>query len=144
MRIYIASSWRNNRQPVMVERLRVAGHEVYDFRNPVPSDRGFHWSDIAEVWKSWGAKEFRDALKHPLARQGYASDMAGLRSCDACVLVLPCGRSSHLEMGYAAGMKILTVILLDDGEPELMYCMADHLCLTMDEVCAVLEDPMRS
>ena len=32
MRIYVASSWRNPTQPVMVTTLRDAGHEVYDFR----------------------------------------------------------------------------------------------------------------
>ena len=33
-KIYVASSWRNPHQPAIVEELRVAGHEVYDFRNP--------------------------------------------------------------------------------------------------------------
>jgi hypothetical protein len=33
-KIYLASSWRNERQPELVRILREAGHEVYDFRNP--------------------------------------------------------------------------------------------------------------
>ena len=33
-RIYVASSWRNVYYPEVVTRLREAGHEVYDFRNP--------------------------------------------------------------------------------------------------------------
>jgi hypothetical protein len=45
-RIYVASSWRNDVQPVAVEMFRQLGHEVYDFRNPRPGDNGFHWSDI--------------------------------------------------------------------------------------------------
>ena len=41
-------------------------------------------------------------------------DMAALRSADATVLVLPCGRSAHLELGWAAGSGQRTVVLLDD------------------------------
>lgn len=31
--IYVASSWRNALYPNVVQRLRDARHEVYDFRN---------------------------------------------------------------------------------------------------------------
>jgi hypothetical protein len=31
-KIYVASSWRNEYYPEVVEKLREAGHEVYDFR----------------------------------------------------------------------------------------------------------------
>ena len=37
MHIYVASSWRNTYYPEVVQALRDAGHEVYDFRNP-PTD----------------------------------------------------------------------------------------------------------
>lgn len=47
--IYVASSWRNPYQPVVVGELRFMGHEVYDFRNPEPGSHGFHWSEIDPV-----------------------------------------------------------------------------------------------
>ena len=47
-RIYVASSWRNQYYPEVVEALRAAGHEVYDFRNPPHGGAGFHWTDIDE------------------------------------------------------------------------------------------------
>lgn len=40
-KIYVASSWRNQHYPEVVRRLREAGHEVYDFRNPPHGDAGF-------------------------------------------------------------------------------------------------------
>ena len=43
-KIYVASSWRNEFYPEVVEKLREAGHEVYDFRNPPSGDPGFKWS----------------------------------------------------------------------------------------------------
>lgn len=50
--IYVASSWRNDYQPIVVRELRSEGHEVYDFRNPSHGDKGFQWSDIDANWQS--------------------------------------------------------------------------------------------
>jgi hypothetical protein len=45
-----------------------------------------------------------------------------------------------MELGWGAGAGKFTVVLLDDDqEPELMVKMADHICVTLDEVLAVLE-----
>ena len=34
MKIYVASSWRNQHQPEIVTMLRANGFKVYDFRKP--------------------------------------------------------------------------------------------------------------
>lgn len=127
MNVYVASSWRNEFQPDVVVALRSAGHDVYDFRNPAPGDCGFHWSEIDPNWERWGPDQYIAGLKHPLARAGFRSDMDALTACDACVLVLPSGRSSHLELGWAAGAGKRTAILLDRVEPELMNLMVDAI-----------------
>jgi nucleoside 2-deoxyribosyltransferase len=121
-------------QPGIVHVLRRCGHEVYDFRNPGPGSRGFSWGEIDENWKEWHPLDYRRALGHDIARRGYALDIAALRSCDACVLVLPCGRSSNWELGYAMGQgKPGYVVCLGPEEPELMYSEATIL-VRMDEV----------
>jgi nucleoside 2-deoxyribosyltransferase len=135
MKIYVASSWRNNVQPEVVEALRKEGHEVYHFKNPEPGNHGFHWSEIDPEWKAWNPEIFRESLKHPIAENGFDKDMTALEECDACVLVLPCGRSAHLEAGYPIGAKKLTIIYIPGcEEPELMYKMAAAICTTLDEV----------
>lgn len=138
MKIYVASSWRNRIQPDIVEQLREAGHEVYDFHHPEPGNDGFSWSEIDPNWRSWTTEQFRKALNHPIAVDGFTLDMNALRWCDACVLVLPCGRSAHLELGYAvgAGKKTIALALPEFGphEPELMYRMLNAVCLSVDEV----------
>jgi hypothetical protein len=139
VKIYVASSWRNTYQPIVVLALRVAGHEVYDFRNP-HDGYGFQWSSVDPAWQAWTPRRFRECLSHPAAERGFALDMDALRWCDACVLVAPCNRSAHLELGWATGAGKKTVILLEDGEPELMYKMVDHICLDMDEVLEALGD----
>lgn len=145
MRVYVASSWRNKRQPSVVEALREAGHEVYDFRHPAPENSGFAWSDIDPDWLCWNAQQFRDALDHPIAKRGFAFDMDALDACEACVLVLPCGRSAHLELGYAVGRNKHTFVLLTGrDEPGLMYRMVDGVCSDIDEVIDALADAARA
>ena len=55
-----------------------------------------------------------------------------MNRADTFVLVLPCGKSAHLELGWAVGAGKRTAILLEDPvEPELMYRMVDHLAPNM-------------
>lgn len=128
MNIYVASSWRNHYQPGIVHALRRCGHDVYDFRHPKPGTGGFAWSDIDPAWESWTPEQYREALKHPIAEAGYALDIDALKACDACVLVLPSGRSASWEFGYAMGSgKLGFVVQLEECEPELMYREAQIL-----------------
>jgi hypothetical protein len=139
MRIYVASSWRNLYQPTVVTELRQQGYEVYDFRSPAPGDDGFSWSEIDPDWQSWTSAQYREALQHPLAQVGFAQDKLALQMADITVLVLPCGRSSHLELGYAAGVGQRTaVLMLEPQEAELMYKLCDRVCLSMDELLSWL------
>lgn len=135
LRIYLASSWRCAEQPRVLQVLRDAGHEVYDFRNPAPGNTGFAWSAIDRDWLAWTPERFAARLAtHPVAAAGFALDKAALDWCNTCVLLLPCGRSAHLEAGYAAGQGKRTLFYLspDRFEPELMYLLG-HGCVTTDE-----------
>jgi hypothetical protein len=137
MKIYVASSWRNPLQQEVVRALRGAGHDVYDFRNPEPGDHGFGWRQCATEAQLKDPRAFRDeVLTHPVARAGFGKDMRALTGADATVLVLPCGRSAHLELGYATGAGQLTLVLLDNpmSEPELMYLMNTTICVSIGEV----------
>lgn len=142
MKIYAASSWRNELQPSIVKQLRAAGHSCYDFRNPAPDEHGFSWSEIDPNWQRWTAAQFRDALKHPTAIRGLKLDFDGMNWADATVMVQPCGRSAALELGWAIGAGKRTIILLAESqEPELMFALADKICLTIEEVIAELTLP---
>lgn len=133
-KIYVASSWRNPHQPQVVQNLKAAEHEVYDFRNPKEGDNGFDWSEIDPDWKDWTLQEYQDYLSHPVAEAGYKSDFDAMEWADVFVGVQPFGRSASLEMGWAAGNGKKTLLLLENGEPELMVKMLDHICCSMDEV----------
>lgn len=126
-RIYVATSWRNDAQPRIVQALRADGHAVYDFRNPEEGNHGFSWREVDPEWRSWSPADYVRGLRTGIAHDGFAHDRAALDWCNTCVLVLPCGRSAHLEAGYAKGQgKRVIVYLAEEGfEPELMYLLCD-------------------
>lgn len=140
MKFYIASSWRNPLQPEIVKMVRAMGHEVYDFRNPKPGDTGFHWSEIDPNWEAWDAERYRAGLAHPIAEAGFKSDYDAMQWADACVLVLPCGRSAHLEAGWMIGQgKPTCIALAGEVVPELMYKMAAHVAVSVSDLYEWLE-----
>lgn len=140
-RIYVASSWRNQFQPAVVSALRHHGHDVYDFRNPPNGKPGFAWRDVDPDWQGWSAQRYRDLLTtSPIAAAGFVSDLRGMQWADTCVLVLPCGRSAHLEAGWFCGQGKRCIVLTRDGEePELMALLASDICVSMDEVYRALQ-----
>lgn len=140
MRIYVASSWRNADQPRIVELLRDAGYEVYDFKNPAPGDNGFHWTEIGINWKTWTKYQYRKALNHEIAIEGFSYDYEAMKWADVFVGVQPFGVSASIEMGWAAGHpEKRTVLLMARGEPELMVKVFDYLCCDDSEMLGILK-----
>ncbi len=141
MKIYVASSWRNDYQQEVVKQLREAGDEVYDFKNP-PGGTGFDWADIDPQWQAWDNQTYFAALDHPIAEAGFKSDFDAMEWADACVMVMPCGRSAHVEAGWMQGAGKTTVILATEAEPELMYKMFSLVTDNMGDVLnhLVLQD----
>ena len=134
-RIYVASSWRNKYFPEVVTRLREAGHEVYDFRNPPHGGTGFHWTDIDPDAPNWNYAQYAEGLHHPLAERQFQADIDALNWADTCVLVLPCGRSAHTEAGWMAGAgKRVLAYIPEMVEPELMYKLFDGVAGSLDEL----------
>jgi hypothetical protein len=139
MKIYVASSWRNGKQPYMIDRLKKRGYDVYDFRNPTEGNHGFHWSDIDTFWKTWDSNTLKENLNHRIAINGFTHDFIAMRECNVFLGLMPFGISASIEMGWAAGQGRTTILLLDNGEPELMIKLFDFICTSMKEVLSVLE-----
>jgi hypothetical protein len=121
--VYVASSWRCALQPAVVQVLKAAGIDCYDFRD----SEGFSWKDV-DIWTPCSSEAYFEAIGKERAERGFQRDMEALDRADLVVLVMPCGNSAHLELGYAVGKGKRTIILLDGGslfEPDLMWKMAD-------------------
>lgn len=128
--VYVASSWRNPIHIAVCAALKASGVAHYDFKNP-EGGTAFHWSHVMPSYnhETCDEKEYLEALTHPVSEAGFQADFAAMEKADACVLVLPCGRSAHLELGWFVGQGKRTAVLLDGPVvvPELMYKMVDYL-----------------
>ncbi len=127
-KIYLASSWRNYRYETILEQLQQRGFDVYDFKNPAPGNKGFSWKDTG-VYDINNPTTFAKLIpKDPIALEGFRFDKRALDAAEVLILLLPCGKSAHMEFGYASNANKLTYVLLDPNEkpfePELMYLFA--------------------
>ena len=133
MKIYVASSWRNEFQPTVVAALREDGHEVYDFKD----SEGFHWSEVDPNWRNWTPDEYVAGLQHHCANRGYGRDMEALCAADATVMVMPCGLSAGIEFGYATGSgQQVAVYIPALREPDLMIKMAALVTASLEDIRA--------
>jgi len=143
-RIYIASSWKNaDWVRRLADLLRSQGHEVFDFtdtKNRVPGLDKFVFG--AKEWAAHSGKspdeiKYKDFLTWPPTKRAFASDKAGIDWADTVVLLLPSGRSSHLEAGYAVGRDKCLFIYgdLPVGEFDAMYGFAKHCFWLSEETC---------
>ena len=138
-KIYVASSWRNKYYANVVDRLRAAGHEVYDFRHPPSGTSGFHWTDVDPAAANWTFAQYAAGLTHPLAERQFKNDIDALTWADTCVLVLPCGRSAHTEAGWMAGRgKKVIAYIPEMVEPELMYKLFDTVVGNLDDLADII------
>lgn len=136
MKIYLASSWKNEYYSHVLEILRDEGHDVYDFRTANGS--GFSWTSIDENWKDWvsSRSNYIAALNHPLAVEGFNFDFKAINECDVCVMLMPCGVSASLEAGYAKGCGKKLIVYI----PELQEKNIDLMVKIADMVTPYLED----
>lgn len=143
--IYVASSWRNSLQETVVKVLRAAGYTVYDFKNPQPNT-GFGWQEVMPSYvlgsETTDRTEYLEALEHPRSVEGFESDMQAMEAADLILLVLDCGKSAHLELGWAAGAQKLSAILMieETVTPELMYKMVDKIVTSATELLDWIEE----
>lgn len=138
-RIYVASSWKNQYFETVVDLLTgpSENHECYDFKRT--SGAAFHWSEAGVNSAGETVENYLAGLNHPRSVAGFHSDFSHMEWADTFVLILPCGRSAHLELGWAVGKGKPTAILLEPGRdvepPELMYKMVDHIAPDLTSLC---------
>ncbi len=126
MKIYMASSWKNSSQVrEIAQYLRTCGFKVDDFTDDSRGRYVFHWSEIGDLYELDAINFLRDER----AQRTFREDKKWIDWADAVVLLLPAGRSAHLEAGYAKGTGKLLIILGDfpKGEFDVMYGFADLL-----------------
>lgn len=113
MKIYVIGSLRNPDVPEVANYLRTRGFEVFDDWYAAGPEADDKWM----AYEKGRGRNFIGALRGEAARHVFQFDREHLETSDAAVLVMPAGKSGHLELGYIAGRGKPTALLLKD-EPE--------------------------
>jgi len=126
MKIYVASSWRNQFEAIALAKdLRSQGHKVDCFCEPKKGRFVFHFTEIKNHFNIDGIEFLKDSK----SQKAFKEDKKWIDWADAVVMLLPCGKSSHLEAGYAVGKgkKLYIIGEFPIGEFDVMYGFADKL-----------------
>ena len=133
MKIYIASSWENEDVVLaLAKKLREWGHNVDCFADDSTGRFVFHFSEIGDL-SEIDAISFLDDER---SQKAFAEDKKMIDWADAVVMLHPCGKSSHLEAGYAvgAGKKLFMIGAFPKGEFDVMYGFADFMTRDLFEL----------
>jgi len=144
MRIYIASSWKNQEKVLaLAKRLESEGFEVDAFCRATDKRYSFHWSEFVDDEAELLNYNAIDFLNDPRVYRAFKEDKKWLNWSECVIMLMPCGRSSHLEGGYAKGNGKLLYIYgeFPKGEFEVMYALADGLYHTrqIDDLINILK-----
>lgn len=130
--LYLIGSLRNPEVPKIANTIRTeAGVEVFD-----------DWYAAGEraddAWKAYEQARGHDyitALKGHAANHVFEYDAFNLNRATMGLLVLPAGRSGHIEFGILRGQGKPGWILLDDADArwDVMYKFASGIVTSVEE-----------
>jgi hypothetical protein len=120
--IYLIGSLRNPRLPMLASRLREALPDAEVFDDWFSA--GHEADDMWKTYEQGRGRNYREALQGHAAKHVFEFDKRHLDRATHVLLVLPAGKSGHMEAMYAQyGAKAKTAILLDpdDVRWDVMY-----------------------
>lgn len=130
--VYLIGSLRNPEVPLIGDALREAGFEVFDdwfAAGPIADDS---WME----YEKGRGTHYKDALNGFAAEHVFEFDFHHLNRSSFGILVLPAGKSGHLEIGYLAGQGKPTYVLFKE-EPErwdVMYKFMNNVFFSKEEM----------
>ena len=104
----------------LIKGIEDKGYSCYNFlaKPCTPESEGLPWVDQMNILES-----SEDFWNDPNHRRHFEEDMAGLRSADTIVLLLPAGKAAHMEAGVSYGLNKNMVIIGEVENPETLYLM---------------------
>jgi hypothetical protein len=126
---FVSSRWRNRDLVLeLVEKLRKKGKTVYCFfEGPHAIDRTEN--DPEEDMQNF---EKRNWWNDPYVKEVFDTDMTAEKNSETLILLLPAGKSAHIEAGAAFGMGKKCILIGEQKEAESLYLIFDQYYPTID------------
>jgi len=136
---FIASRWRNKDSVLeLTRKLREKGENVYCF---IESEASQKYVEV--LHKDTGKQmEILEAIENwredPRVKELFKGDMNALRESEAVILLLPAGKSSHIEAGVAYGFGKKLILIGEQKETETLYLIFNEVYPGIDDFIASL------
>lgn len=130
--IYVAGSLKSPRPREIANLLRLEGHKVFDDWHAAGWNADTEWKEYEKA----RGHTFREALVGAFAEHGFAFDRTNMLASHVFVLVLPAGKSGHMELMFCQGIGIKGIVYMD-REPEdwdLMYKFVNKIVIGEQEL----------
>jgi len=123
---FIASSSRNKDNIIeLTEKLRQNGKTVYSFIETNPLKKRI--SEEIDV-KDWRNSEMNNYI--------FQKDMKPLKESETLILLLPAGKSGHIEAGVAYGLGKKCIFIGEPEETDSLYLIFEEDYPTIDDFIA--------
>jgi hypothetical protein len=122
MIIYVIGSLKNPLVPEVAKAIRAKGHEAFDDWYSAGPEADDYW----QAHERFKGRTYHEALHGYHAEDVFNFDKRHLDRADMGVLVMPAGKSGHLELGYMIGSGKRGSVLFSE-EPDrfdVMYRFA--------------------
>lgn len=116
---FISSRWKNRDVVLdLTDKLRSKGKKVYCFfENKYASELADQ--NPEETMKNFESKT--NWTKDRYVKGVFEEDMQGLKNSRILILILPAGKSCHIEAGIAYGMGKRCILIGEQKEAESLY-----------------------
>jgi len=130
--IYLIGSLRNPAVPEVAQKMRAVGIDVFDDWYSAGPEADDKWRD----YEKGRGHSYLQALEGFAANHVFEFDRTHLDRSTGVVLLLPAGKSGHLELGYAIGRGKSGYILLEEGVErwDVMYQFATGIFNNLDDL----------
>ena len=132
----IISRWRNREKvEELTNKLRKKGKTVYSF---IEGDGSNHALKDSE--QKYAPEQFMQKFESipnwkndSGVREIFEIDMKALKESESVILLLPAGKSSHIEAGVAYGLGKNLIVIGEQKETESLYLIFNHFFNTIDD-----------
>lgn len=139
--IYIIGALRNPKVPEFANALEAEGFEAFaDWFSPGPDA-----DDFLRDYSHARGRSYKQALASYAAQHVFHFDKLHIDRADAAIMIMPAGKSGHLELGYCIGQGKPGYILFD-AEPErfdVMHLFATEIFFDQNDLFQTLKKALQ-
>lgn len=139
---FISSRWRNKEAVIdLANKIRGKGRNVYCF---LEGDGAEY--ELKKSEENHDPEEFMQMFESipewrhdPRVREIFDVDMQALKESETLILLLPAGKSSHLETGIAYGMGKKCILVGEQQETESLYLIFNEMYSSIENFITSLK-----